>query len=103
MGLGFLVPLFLAGLAAIGIPLAMHLRHRERQRPTRFPSLMFLQRIAIRTDERRRITDWPLLLLRAARRDPHGSGVRATGAQSERRQLPRATRRAPLSSHSIGR
>lgn len=65
MSLGFLVPLLLAGLAAIGVPLAMHLRHRERQRPTRFPSLMFLQRVVIRTAERRRITDWPLLALRS--------------------------------------
>ncbi len=65
MPFSFLVPAFLAGLAALAIPLVLHLRHGERQRPTRFPSLMFLQRIAVQTAERRRITDWPLLLLRA--------------------------------------
>jgi len=66
MGLGFLVPLFLAGLAALAIPVFIHLRHREWERPHRFPSLMFLRRIPIRTARRRRITDWLLLLLRAA-------------------------------------
>jgi len=65
MGLGFLVPAFLAGLAALLVPIVLHLRHRERDQPRRFPSLMFLRRIPIRTASRRRITDWLLLLLRA--------------------------------------
>ncbi len=64
-GLSFLVPAFLAGLAALALPVLFHLRHRERDRPHRFPSLMFLRRIPIRTAQRRRITDWLLLLLRA--------------------------------------
>ena len=65
MGLGFLVPAFLAGLAALAIPLLMHLRDRNEETPTRFPSLMFLVRLPIRTSDRRKVTDWPLLLLRA--------------------------------------
>lgn len=65
MGLGFLVPAFLAGLAALLVPIILHLRHRERDKPRRFPSLMFLRRIPIRTARRRRITDWFLLALRA--------------------------------------
>ncbi|MDZ4673561.1 MAG: BatA domain-containing protein [Gemmatimonadota bacterium] len=65
MPLGFLVPAFLAGLAALAIPVLLHLRQRDRDRPFRFPSLMFLYRIPIRTAQHRRITDWPLLLLRA--------------------------------------
>ena len=65
MGIGFLVPAFLAGLAALAIPLLMHLRHRDKDRPYRFPSLMFLEQLPIRTSQRQRITDWPLLLLRA--------------------------------------
>ena len=65
MGLGLLVPGFLAALAALAIPIVLHLRHRDKDRPQRFPSLMFLQQLPIRTSERRRITDWPLLLLRA--------------------------------------
>jgi len=64
--MNFLVPAFLAGFAALALPILFHLRHRERDRPHRFPSLMFLRRIPIRTSHRRRITDWMLLLLRAA-------------------------------------
>ena len=63
--MGFLVPAFLAGLAAIAVPIVLHLRHRDKDQPHRFPSLMFLERLPIRTAQRRRITDWPLLLLRA--------------------------------------
>ena len=66
MPLIFLVPAVLAGLAALAIPVILHLRRRERERPMRFPSLMFLQQVSITTARRRRITDIPLLLLRAA-------------------------------------
>lgn len=65
MPLGFLVPAFLAGLAALVVPLVLHLRRRDRRKPRPFPSLMFLERLPITVDSRRRITDWPLLLLRA--------------------------------------
>ena len=65
MGLGFLVPAFLAGMVALAIPLLVHLRHRNKEKPYRFPSLMFLEQLPIRTSARQRITDWPLLLLRA--------------------------------------
>ncbi len=65
MGLGFLVPAFLVGLAALAVPVILHLRHRDTERPQKFPSLMFLELLPIRTSERRRVTDWPLLLLRA--------------------------------------
>ncbi len=64
MPLGFLVPAVLAGLAALVLPLLLHLRQRERQRPRAFPSLMFLSRLPMRTDRRKRVTDLPLLLLR---------------------------------------
>ena len=63
--MSFLVPAFLAGLAALLVPVLLHLRHRDKDTPQRFPSLMFLDRLPIRTAQRRRITDWPLLLLRA--------------------------------------
>ncbi|MEO5815272.1 MAG: BatA domain-containing protein [Gemmatimonadaceae bacterium] len=65
MGLGLLVPAFLVGLSALLVPIVLHLRHRDKDRPQKFPSLMFLEQLPIRTAERRRITDWPLLLLRA--------------------------------------
>ncbi len=64
MGWSLLVPAFLAGLAALAVPIVLHLRHREKDRPQEFPSLMFLQQLPIRTAERRRVTDIPLLLLR---------------------------------------
>ena len=71
MGLGFLVPAFLAGMLALGIPILVHLRNKDKEKPYRFPSLMFLEQLPIRTSARQRITDWPLLLLRArsVRRD----------------------------------
>lgn len=64
MGLTFLVPAFFAGMAALVIPIFVHLRHRDKDRPYRFPSLMFLEQLPIRTSQRQRITDWPLLLVR---------------------------------------
>ncbi|MHB1326778.1 MAG: BatA domain-containing protein [Gemmatimonadales bacterium] len=65
MGLGWLVPALLAGLAALVVPILVHLRQRERRDPVGFPSLMFLRRVPSRTAERRRITHPLLLLLRA--------------------------------------
>jgi hypothetical protein len=64
MPLAFLVPAFLAGLAALFVPLLVHLRHRERKEPVRFPSLMFLRRIPFREVRRQQIHHWPLFLLR---------------------------------------
>jgi hypothetical protein len=64
MPLTFLVPALLAGLGALVVPVLIHLRRREREKPMRFPSLMFLARVPITTARRRRVTDWPLLLLR---------------------------------------
>jgi hypothetical protein len=61
----FLAPVFLAALAALAIPLLVHLTHRERREPVLFPSLMFLQRIPFRTHSRQRIRHWLLFLLRA--------------------------------------
>lgn len=63
--MGFLFPAFLAAMAALAVPIALHLRHRDKDRPQRFPSLMFLEKLPIRTAQRRRVTDLPLLLLRA--------------------------------------
>lgn len=65
MGLGVLFPAFLVGLTALAVPVILHLRHRDKDRPQKFPSLMFLEQLPIRTADRRRVTDWPLLLLRA--------------------------------------
>ncbi len=62
--LAFLVPAFLAGLATLAIPVLVHLRHKERREPVRFPSLMFLRRIPFREVRRQQIHHWPLFLLR---------------------------------------
>ena len=63
--MSFLAPLFFAGLAAIAVPIVVHLIQRERKEVIHFPSLMFLQRIPYQSVERRRIHNWLLLALRA--------------------------------------
>lgn len=62
----FLAPLFFVGLAAIAIPILVHLIQRERKEVVAFPSLMFIRRIPYQSVERRRLHNWPLLLLRTA-------------------------------------
>ena len=64
MGLTFLAPLFLAGLAAIAVPIYVHLIQRERKEAVEFPSLMFLQQIPYRSVRRQRIRHWMLFALR---------------------------------------
>src|SRR5579864_9744230 len=63
--MAFLTPLFFAGLAAIAIPVLIHLIQREKKRVVEFPSLMFVRRIPYQSVRRRRIRHWGLLLLRA--------------------------------------
>ena len=63
--MSFLAPLFFVGLAAIAVPVIVHLIQRERKRVIEFPSLMFVQRIPYQSVRRRRIRHWPLLLMRA--------------------------------------
>lgn len=64
--MGLLTPLFLAGLALLAVPVAIHLIQRERKNIVRFPSLMFLRRIPYESVRRRKIHNWMLLLLRLA-------------------------------------
>src|SRR5919202_4469577 len=64
--MAFLTPAFLVGLAALAIPVLVHLIQRERKRVVEFPSLMFVRRIPYQSVRRRRIRHWALLLLRAA-------------------------------------
>lgn len=65
MPLSFLVPAFLAGLAALAIPIAIHLSRRVKRDPVAFPSLMFLERVPHKRTEKRQIHRWPLFLLRS--------------------------------------
>lgn len=60
----FLAPLFLVGLAALAVPVIVHLIQRERKTTIPFPSLMFLRRIPYQSVRRRRIRHWALLALR---------------------------------------
>lgn len=64
--MALLAPLFLLGLAALAVPVLVHLIQRERKTPIEFPSLMFVRRIPYQSVQRRRITNWPLFLLRCA-------------------------------------
>jgi hypothetical protein len=64
--MALLAPLFLAALAALAIPVVLHLSQRARREAVRFPSLAFVRRVPFRTTERRRLRDRLLLLLRLA-------------------------------------
>ncbi|MFN2400613.1 MAG: BatA domain-containing protein [Gemmatimonadaceae bacterium] len=62
--MSFLAPLFLASLAALAVPVIIHLVQRERREVVAFPSLMFLRRIPYRSERRRRVRHWLLLAMR---------------------------------------
>ena len=62
--MSFLAPLFFVALAAIAVPVFVHLIQRERKDIVEFPSLMFIRKIPYQSVERRRIHNWPLLLMR---------------------------------------
>ncbi|HEV3486143.1 MAG TPA: BatA domain-containing protein, partial [Vicinamibacterales bacterium] len=64
--MSFLTPLFLVGLVGLAIPIVLHLIQRERKNVVEFPSLMFLRKIPYESVQRRRIRNWPLLLVRLA-------------------------------------
>jgi Aerotolerance regulator N-terminal/von Willebrand factor type A domain len=62
----FLTPAFLAGLAALSVPILIHLTHRPRSETVPFPSLMFLRRIPYRSSRRQSLRHWLLFALRSA-------------------------------------
>ena len=64
--MGFLAPIFLAGLAAVAVPIVLHLFRREIAPQVPFTAVRFLQKRTIERQERRRIQDPWLLLLRIA-------------------------------------
>src|SRR5690606_20709217 len=66
--MSFLAPLVFLGLAALVIPVLLHLIQREKQQVQRFPSLMFVRQIPYKSTQRRRIHHWFLLLMRRAAR-----------------------------------
>lgn len=64
--MSFLAPLFFVALAALAIPVLIHLIQREKKQVVRFPSLMFIQRVPYKSVRRRRIHNWFLLFVRLA-------------------------------------
>ena len=62
--MNFLYPLFLAGMAAVTVPIILHLIKRHTRKHVTFSSLMFLQASPPRLRQRSRVEQWPLLLLR---------------------------------------
>ncbi|MEX2270272.1 MAG: BatA domain-containing protein [Vicinamibacterales bacterium] len=59
-------PLAWLGLAAIAVPLLVHLLSRQTSRAVPFPTLRFLRATPVVNLRRRRVSDIPLLLVRAA-------------------------------------
>ena len=62
--MGALAPAFLAGLAAIAIPVLIHMIHRERKETIAFPSLMFLRKVPYRSVRRQKLRHLLLLAVR---------------------------------------
>lgn len=63
MSLAFLLPAGLAALAALLLPLLIHLARRSEQRPTAFAALRWLRQKP-KPRHRIRFDEWPLLLVR---------------------------------------
>ena len=64
--MSFLTPLYLAGLAAVSLPILFHLIRRTPKNQMTFSSLLFLAPSPPRITRRSRIENWLLLLLRIA-------------------------------------
>ena len=64
--MGFLSPWFLAGIAAVGIPLWLHLLRQYKRKPQPFSSLMFFERRVQSSVRHRRLKYFALLALRCA-------------------------------------
>tara|TARA_R110002072_G_scaffold173600_2_gene328288 strand:+ start:60839 stop:62950 length:2112 start_codon:yes stop_codon:yes gene_type:complete len=64
--MSFLAPLYLAGLAAIGLPILFHMIRRTPRGKVPFSTLMFLEASPPKVTSRSKIEHWLLLLLRAA-------------------------------------
>ncbi len=62
--MAFLAPLFLAGLAAVALPILLHLRKNRPKQVVAFSSLMFLEESPPVTKTRSRLQDILLLILR---------------------------------------
>src|ERR1700716_3907948 len=63
---GFLAPWFLAGLAAVGLPIWLHLLKQHKTTPLPFSSLMFFERRTQSSIKHRRLKYLLLFALRVA-------------------------------------
>jgi len=66
MSITWLVPVAVWGLAALAVPILVHLLTRQERRAIEFPSLRFLQATRLAATRQHRIRDWLLLAVRAA-------------------------------------
>jgi len=64
--MSFLAPALLAALAALAVPIYLHLVQRERKQVVAFPSLMFIRKVPYKSVRRRKVRHWLLLALRCA-------------------------------------
>lgn len=64
--MGFLSPWFLAGVAAVGLPIWLHLLKRHKMDPKPFPSLMFFEKREQSSVVHRRLDHILLFILRTA-------------------------------------
>jgi len=64
--MSFLYPLILAGIAAVTLPVLLHMIRRHTRKRVTFSSLMFLRTTAPRLRNRSRLEHIPLLILRCA-------------------------------------
>jgi hypothetical protein len=64
--MSFLAPAFFLALAALAVPILLHLIQREQRRIVEFPSLMFLRKIPYQSVRRRRLRHLALLAMRLA-------------------------------------
>ncbi|HML18759.1 MAG TPA: BatA domain-containing protein [Bryobacteraceae bacterium] len=64
--MGFFSPWFLAGLAAVGLPVWIHLLKRHKTDPRLFPSLMLFEKREVSSVKHRRLEHLLLFALRAA-------------------------------------
>lgn len=62
--MSFLYPLLLAGIAAVALPIVLHMIRRHTRKRVTFSSLMFLRTTAPRLRNRSRLEHIPLLILR---------------------------------------
>ena len=89
--MGLLAPWFLAGVAAVGVPVYVHLLRRHTTIPRPFSSLMFFERRTQSSIKHRRLRYLLLLSLRLAAAVVAGAGVRESvhqppGREHEQRQ-----------------